>query len=185
MKNIFRVLLGLVLLLLAMEVEAQKSTVKGMLIDTLGAPLINDTAVLLNPQDSVMEYFAISDAQGNFTIKNISQGDYILQASYVGYQSFYQTISMEGKDLTMGRLVLKAEHIFLEGATVKAERIPILIKKDTIEYNAASFRTQPNDAVEDLLRKLPGVDVEKDGTIRALGQEVQNITVDGKNLLWG
>ncbi len=175
-----RTLILLGFLLFGLNGFAQHFSISGMLSDTVGAPLINGTVVLLNPQDSVMEYFAISNAKGNFEIKGIANGDYVFQGSYVGYQSFYKKIKINGESQNLGLIVLKSENLYLEGATVTAERIPITIKKDTIEYNAASFRTQPNDAVEDLLRKLPGVEVEKDGTIRAQGQEVQKITVDGK-----
>jgi outer membrane beta-barrel protein len=180
MKNIFRALFLTGFVLLASNAIAQKNSISGMLMDTLGEPLINGTLVLLNPQDSVMEYFAISDIKGNFEIKSISDGDYIFQASYIGYQSFYKRIKINGKSQNLGVVPLIAENLYLEGATVTADRIPIIIKNDTIEYNAGSFRTQPNDVVQDLLKKLPGVEVEKDGTIRAQGQEVESITVDGK-----
>ena len=180
MKNIFPTVMLAVFLLLCTNTFSQKSTISGLLADTLGEPLINGTLVLLHPQDSVMEYFAISDAKGNFAIKGISDGDYIFQASYVGYQSFYNQLSIKGQSQNLGVIILEQENLYLEGATVTAERIPIVIKNDTIEYNASSFRTQPNDVVEDLLKKLPGVEVEKDGTIRAQGQEVESITVDGK-----
>ena len=180
MKNISILLVLGLLVCLNPKLSAQQSTISGVLADSLSEPLINGTIVLLHPQDSVMEYFAISDLKGNFKINAISKGNYILQASYVGYQSFYTNIEVDGSDRNIGVIVLEPEALYLDGATVTADRIPIQIKKDTIEYDAESFRTQPNDVVEDLLKKLPGVEVEKDGTIRAQGQEVEGITVDGK-----
>ncbi len=180
MKGIVRTGILLGLLFLCVKSFSQKNVISGMLMDTLGEPLINGTLVLLHPQDSVMEYFAISDTKGHFKIKGISRGDYIFQASYVGHQSFYNKVKVDGQDINFGFIALKPESLYLEGATVTGERIPILIKNDTIEYNAESFRLQANDVVEDLLKKLPGVEVEKDGTIRAQGEEVQSITVDGK-----
>ncbi len=180
MKNIFRTLILLTCLLLAGKALAQKHTISGILMDTLGDPLINGTVVLLHPQDSVMEHFAISNATGVFEIKGVPDGTFIFQASYVGYRSSYKSISVAGENQNLGPVLLKSESLYLDGATVTAERIPIMIKKDTIEYNAGSFRTQPNDAVEDLLKQLPGVEVDKDGTIKAQGQAIRNITVDGK-----
>lgn len=179
MKNIYGLILFF-LLCTSVELNAQNAKLEGLLLDSLGTPLPSATVVLLHPRDSVMEYFAITDAKGLFKIKAIADGDYIFQASYVGYQSFYKNISVKGLDQHLGAIVLQNEQIYLDAATVTAERIPILIKKDTVEYNASSFRTQPNDVVEDLLKQLPGVEVDKDGTIRAQGQEVDQITVDGK-----
>lgn len=180
MKNIFRIMILLLLLLPGISVFGQQASISGLLIDTLGIPLTSATLVLLHPQDSVMEYFAISDKRGHFEIKNISRGDYIFQASYIGHKSYYTEITVDGMAQDLGLIVLKSADIYLEGATVTAERAPILMNNDTIEYNAGSFRIQANDVVEDLLKKLPGVEVEKDGTIRAQGQEVESITVDGK-----
>ena len=171
-----------VFLQLAVITFAQNITIQGVLSDTLQEPLISATVVLLNPQDSTMEYFAITSATGNFKIKGIKRGEYIFQASYLGYENIYNPIDLNNVNelLQLGTLVLKPEDKMLNGVTVNAERIPILIKKDTVEYNAGSFKVKPNAAVEDLLKKLPGIEIKKDGTIKAHGKEVNSIMVDGK-----
>jgi len=178
----FRIMFVGIFLQLAVTTFAQKVTIQGVLTDSLQTPLISATVVLLNPQDSTMEYFAITSPAGNFKIKSIKPGEYIFQASYLGYENIFNPINLtEGKkSLNLGILVLRPHQKLLDEVTVSAERIPILIKKDTVEYNAASFKVKPNAAVEELLKKLPGVQVAKDGTIKAHGKEVNSIMVDGK-----
>ena len=167
---------------LAVIFYAQNVTIQGVLADTLNEPLMSATVVLLNPQDSTMEYFAITSTTGNFKIKGIKRGKYIFQASYLGYESIFNPIDLTEAQavLPMGTLLLQPERKMLGEVTVEGERIPILIKKDTVEYNAGSFKVKPNSAVEDLLKKLPGVEVAKDGSIKAHGEDVNSIMVDGK-----
>ena len=167
---------------LAIAFYAQKVTIQGVLADTLNEPLMSATVVLLNPQDSTMEYFAITSSTGNFKIKGIKPGEYVFQASYLGYKSIFNPIDLtkEKAILPMGTLLLKPERKTLGEVIVNGERIPILIKKDTVEYNAGSFKVKPNAAVEELLKRLPGVEVDKDGTIKAHGEKVNSIMVDGK-----
>lgn len=167
---------------LAIAFYAQKVTIQGILADTLNEPLMSATVVLLNPQDSTMEYFAITSTTGKFKIKGIKRGEYIFQASYLGYESIFNPIDLTNANavLQMGTLLLQPERKMLGEVTVEGERIPILIKKDTVEYNAGSFKVKPNAAVEDLLKRLPGVEVAKDGTIKAHGENVNSIMVDGK-----
>ena len=171
-----------ILLQLAVTSFAQNVTIQGVLADSLQSPLMSATVVLLNPQDSTMEYFSITTTTGDFKIKNIKRGEYIFQASYVGYESIFNPVDLNNVKelLQMGTLVLKPEQKLLGEVTVNAERIPILIKKDTVEYNAGSFKVKPNAPVEDLLKRLPGVEVDKNGTIKAHGKEVNSIMVDGK-----
>jgi len=172
-----------IFLQLAVIAFTQNITIQGALTDSLQSPLINATVVLLNPQDSTMEYFAITTTTGNFKIKGIKPGEYIFQASYLGYESIFNPINLtDGKEiLNLGILVLQPSQKLLAEITVNAERIPILIKKDTVEYNAGSFKVKPNAPVEELLKRLPGVEVDKNGNIKAHGKEVNSIMVDGKD----
>ncbi|MDC3210900.1 carboxypeptidase regulatory-like domain-containing protein, partial [Saprospiraceae bacterium] len=178
----FRLICVGFLLQLSLGSFAQKVNIQGFLSDTLSDPLISATVVLLNPQDSTMEYFAITSVSGKFNIQGVKPGKYIFQASYLGYESIFNPIDLTSSSevLQMGNLMLKAEQKMLGEVTVEGERIPILIKKDTVEYNAGSFQVKPNAAVEDLLKKLPGVEVSKDGSIKAHGEAVKSIMIDGK-----
>ena len=163
-------------------VKAQTTNIQGALTDSLGAPLPNATVVLLQAADSVMHSFTISDSQGRFFLKKAKAGNYILQISYLGYTNLTVAIKIKsGEELhNLGDIALNSTSEMLKEIAVTDERIPIVIKKDTIEYTADAFKTQPNANVESLLKKLPGVEVDQDGTIKAQGQEVEKILVDGK-----
>ena len=177
------------LLLLAFGLFYGKSTAQdgnlqltGIVADSTGNPLIGATVVLLQVKDSVMASFALSNSKGAFRLENLSVGDYYLQITYVGYGSFQKEVQLRGDLLItdIGQHNLRLVSHSLTAVEVKSEFIPILIKKDTIEYNANAFKTKPNAVVEDLLRKLPGIEVERDGTVKAQGEVVENILVDGK-----
>lgn len=159
-----------------------KMTLRGTVADSTGAPLSAATVVLLQVQDSVMSAFGITGNDGAFVLKRVQAGDYLLQVSYVGYNVLFKplTLSGEQQEVNVGTLVLKEAATNLETVEVKAEHIPMRLDKDTLEYNADAFKTQPGAVVEDLLKKLPGVEVERDGSIKAQGENVQNVLVDGK-----
>ena len=162
--------------------NGQKGTLKGTVVDTLNEPLIGATVMILQAKDSVLTKFGITNKEGQFFLKRLSPDDYILQIAYLGYASISQPISflnqLNVKDL--GIIELLPESAVLDLVEVKADHIPIQFKKDTIEYNAIAFKTRPNAVVEDLLKKLPGVEVGRDGSIKAQGETVQNMLVDGK-----
>lgn len=183
MKQKLLLLLTLFVWQLNLSAQSNKNlSASGFVRDSSGTGLASGTVVLLNPTDSVMVSFGITNTEGKFSLKRLSGGDYILQASYIGYipLNISITISEKSEEQDLGTIVLHPVTSALEEVLVKAERIPMQINKDTIEYNAAAFKTKPNDVVEDLLKKLPGVEVESDGTIKAQGEEVKQVLVDGK-----
>ena len=161
---------------------SQKNAVTGAVSDSTGIGLPGATVVLLQEQDSVLSSFGISEVDGRFELKRVAAGEYLLQVSYVGYETHWQPISVTenaGK-VDVGRIVLTPASADLSEVEVTAEHIPLRMRSDTLEYNANAFQTQPNAVVEDLLKKLPGVEVDRNGTIRAQGEQVQNVLVDGK-----
>lgn len=170
-----------ILLLLPLSSWAQSGLLRGNLVDDQAKPLVFATVALLQKADSTLAFFSISDGQGGFEIKNVQSGNYILQASFLGHQSYYADLTFPrpaGPDL--GTLVLARNSTLLGLVEVEDEAVPIQIKKDTIEYNAASFKTREDAAVEELLRKLPGVEVDRSGNIKAGGENVKRVLVDGK-----
>jgi len=176
-----RVLAIFWLLLLSVFVSAQHTTLKGKLYDNEGTPLIYATAVLLNPEDSTMAYYGITNPQGQFDIKNIQKGSYILQLSFMGFQPHVRHIEIPlANGSSLGAIILEPSLIDLSEVEVSAIRSPFIIKKDTIEYNAGSYKVKPDAVAEELLEKLPGVQVDRAGNIKAQGENVQRVLVDGK-----
>ncbi len=161
---------------------AQNTNLNGQLSDTSGAGLGFATVALLNPADSTMAFFGITNVEGLFEIKTVKAGNYLLQASYMGYRTVYKKLELPLKDgsSSLGTIFMRPKRYNLGEVQVTGERIPIMIKKDTIEYNAAAFKTKPDANVEDLLKKLPGVQVDKSGNVKAQGQDVKKVLVDGK-----
>ena len=181
-KFIFSFVLGILLFGSASSQSYRNVSIGGQVLDSLECPMISATVVLLQAADSVISSFSITDAQGQFEMKRVNPGDYVLQISYVGYQSYSDSLLVDGEieKIDIGAINMKTLTSALDEVVVNADRIPMMIKKDTIVYNADAFKTQPNDRVEDLLRKLPGMEVEADGTIKAQGEEVRQVLVDGK-----
>jgi len=169
--------------ILCLQVKGQnKFSVEGTVTDTAALPLSAATVVLLQEKDSVLVSFTLTHQDGKFVLKKVAAGSFILQITYLGFQNFSKKISLpfEGGNYDFGAIKLLPVSANLDEVVVKAEHIPIVFKKDTIEYNAAAFKTQPNAVVEDLLKKLPGVEVDREGNIKAQGKTVERVLVDGK-----
>jgi hypothetical protein len=192
MKNLFWLLA--VLCLTAVGVRAQtpvtppatRFTLQGTVADTSAAPLPSSTVMLLSPKDSSMVNFGRTDEKGFFSFKNLRAGNYILKISFVGYIPYNLLVKPTGDAVVnLGQLKLKPITKELFEVVVRTAKAPLTIKGDTLEYNASSFKVPPGSTVEDLLRKLPGVQVDQDGNIRAQGQEVKRVRVDGKDFFGG
>jgi len=181
MKKTYCLWISLIVIVCSLNAQV-KVNLKGIVQDSLEVPLVGASVMLMHEKDSLLEGFAITNSDGAFEILAENVDQYLLQITYVGYGTFGRKLSIQkdSEDIDFGVIVLRTDAYQLEGVEITESFIPIVIKKDTIEYNAAAFKTKPNAVVEDLLKKLPGVEVDKDGTIRAQGEEVQNILVDGK-----
>ncbi len=168
--------------LISAVASAQKFTVKGQLKDSVGT-LPGATIMILQQKDSSLVQFGVSTAEGKFEVKGVAQGDYLFKASYTGYASPMQKITLQpqnGFELDLGVIQMHTKIKQLNEVIVKKEKDPVKVKRDTIEYNASSFKVKANANVEDLLKKLPGVEVDNSGTITAQGEQVQKVMVDGR-----
>ena len=184
MQTILKSITLVLLLLGTCQLSAQSRSVdiQGIILDSLDQPLTGATIILMHAQDSLMEAFAIADQKGAFKVQAKDPDQYLLQITFVGYGTFVRALEIQAdqSDIDYGIIRLNPDAVELADVTIKDTFIPIVFKKDTIEYHADAFATPPNAVVEDLLKRLPGVDVDQDGTIRAQGEEVQNVMVDGK-----
>ena len=176
-----RYLVTLFLLVMSVQSSYAQYTVRGSVQDEEQQALLGTTVVLLEPVDSSMVAFAISDAQGHFTIDEVDAGSYVLQLSFVSYSTLTTPVEVGGDGKNhLGTFSLTPTTEILQEVTVKAEHIPMGVIGDTISYNAAAFKTKPGATVEDLLKRLPGIEVQRDGSIKAMGEDVGNVLVDGK-----
>lgn len=172
----------MVLVLAAVAAQAQKFSIKGQVTDTLSAALPSTTVMLLNAKDSTLVNFGVSDLKGFFEIRNVNKGEYLLKVTFVGYANHMQRIvtPAEPTAIDVGKIKLAPHTKELDAVVIQGEKNPVTVKKDTIEFNAGSFKTKTNANVEDLLKTMPGIEVETDGTVRAQGEQVQRVTVDGR-----
>lgn len=177
-----KILLFSLTIMTAQLAVAQKFSIKGEILDTVGKPLPSATVLLLSATDSSLVNFGVSDAQGIFELKSVAPAGYLFKITFVGYRTFTKKITppVSGNIVELGKIRMEPANEELGEVTVEAERIPVRVMKDTIEFNAGSFKTRPNENVEGLLKKLPGVEVDHEGTITAQGEEVKRVTVDGK-----
>mgnify|MGYP000161294488 CR=1 FL=1 len=180
MKKIY---LLFVICLIGLASLAQKGLVKGTLMDTLAKqPISSATITLLSKKDSSLVSFTMTDNKGVFELSGLTNGEYRLLITHVNYHGFNKFFSITDaqKQVELGTIVLHDQSQVLSEVIVTADAPPVTLIGDTVQYNAGSFRTPPNSSVEQLLKKLPGVKVEKDGTVKAQGQEVKRVLVDGK-----
>ncbi len=172
-----------ILLLLSFTIAAQQGTVKGVLFDTLAKqPVANATISLLQKKDSSLVSFTMADNNGRFQLSGISVGEYRLMISHVNYHNASKTFKIEdnNKEIDFGNIVMNDLTKVLDEVIVTNDAPPVTLVGDTVQYNAGSFKVQPNANVEDLLKKMPGIKVDKDGTVKAQGEKVTKVLVDGK-----
>lgn len=158
-------------------------TVKGSTGDaSSGVKLAGTTIMVLNQKDSIMRAFTWSGNMGEFAIDNLPKGKFLLLLTYPGYADYVEMFTLDSAntkhDFGYIDMTLKAK--LLKDVIVKGEVDAIKIKGDTTEFNAKAYKTQANASVEDLLKQLPGIQVDKDGKITAQGQTVSKVLVDGE-----
>jgi hypothetical protein len=158
-------------------------TLSGKIVDkTDNEPIIAGTVELLNTKDSTVIAGIVTNSNGLFSFKNISAGRYIIRVTYIGYKTLVQRIGVkpDSDAVNIGTLYLETNDILLQEAIIEGKKPEIIVKNDTIEYDAASYKVSENAAVEDLLKKMPGVEIDKEGKITVNGKEVKKIRVDNK-----
>lgn len=181
-----RPLLRLLVILIACAISMKSSfaqSIQGTVVDSLTRkPLMEASVSLLLARDSSLVTFGITDGDGKFAFPKVSEGRYRVLVTYVGYRGRARPVAVTKDDpnVNAGTIDLVAQSQTLMEVSVQGERAPIAVKGDTLEFNAGSFKTRPNAQVEDLLKKLPGVEVDRDGNVKAQGQAITKVLVDGK-----
>jgi hypothetical protein len=167
---------------LAALAQQPSGTIKGVLIDTSGKqPLVGATVSIVISKDSSLATYMLSDKKGAFEIKGLANNAYRLHISFQGYEPYQRvfTVTDKRKIFDVGNVIMKKDYHTLDTFVVMSDA-PIEIKGDTTQFNANAFKTVPNATAEDLLKKLPGLEVDVDGNVKAQGEDVTKIYVDGK-----
>ncbi|MBR5255332.1 MAG: outer membrane beta-barrel protein [Bacteroidales bacterium] len=173
-----RILLVLVSLFAAVAMSAQNHNVTVKLEDASTGDAVGFATVSLTPAKGNPKY-ALTDNEGKGTIEKVKDGTYTFKAEIMGYKTYSKEVEIKGAT-DLGTIKMELDQQVLDAASVSATGNPIIIKKDTVEYNASSFKTTDTDMLINLLKKLPGIEVDDSGTITANGETITKITIDGK-----
>ena len=174
-----RFLTALVGLFIAFTLGAQNYKVTLKLADSATNEPVGFATVSLIPEKGSTKY-SLSDNAGNATLEKVRAGKYTLKAELLGYVPYTHELTVKDRDLNLGTIKMEADTQVLDAASVSATGNPIIIKKDTVEYNASSFKISDDNMLVDLLKKLPGIEVADDGSITSNGETISKITIDGK-----
>ncbi|MBS1737967.1 MAG: outer membrane beta-barrel protein [Bacteroidetes bacterium] len=160
--------------------QAQTASIKGNLLDSnANIKMANAVVALVRPSDSVLIAYTRSDANGNFLLNKVDAGNYKLLITYPEYADYTENVILDpNQQLNISAVYLTQMAKILQEIIIK--QAAIRIKGDTTEFTADSFHVKPNATVEDLLKELPGVQVDKNGQVTAMGQKVQKVLVDGE-----
>lgn len=179
-----RKLLSLLLAFVSLSALGQQGfDVRGVVLDTAGQPLTGVTVKLLQGKDSA---FSITTNKGEFSFRGVSGNTFSLAASYSGLQSFLQsyTNSAGGSLFRIGPIVLSPFSREMDSVVITSVR-PVIIKEDTVQFSADAYKVRDGAPVEDVIKKLPGVTVDKDGNIESSGKKIARVRINGKDFFGG
>ena len=167
--------------------EYQRLTISGQLLDAdLKEPMVQATIQLFTVTDSTFVGGAVSNERGNFIVQAPSAGTFRLRITTVGYQPIDREVTLRrNESLDLGNVMMETESIMLQEAVVTGRAAQVIVRKDTIMYNPEAFRTPEGSAIEELIKRIPGAEVDEDGNITVNGKEVKKILLDGKEFMLG
>ena len=176
-----KLVIALTCIFAAGYLHAQTASVKGTLTDSFeNKKLVNSVISILRKSDSVLVRFSRADNQGNFLIPGLKEGQFIIMATHPYFGDFFDKVEVKKEGITdLGKIYMVPKTKLLAEVIIKSGS-PIRIKGDTTIYTADSFKVRPGANVEELLRRLPGIQVDKDGKITAMGEKVKKVLVDGE-----
>lgn len=182
-----RIVLSICLVVISFSCAlAQNLKITGTIIDKDSKEAVMMVTVQMLKTDSTFIKGVLTDESGHFTINAPSVGSYILKFTSVGYTTLTKSVKVSGNtDVTLGKIALKLDAIMLKEATVTGQAAKVTLKEDTFIYNASAYRTPEGSVVEELVKRLPGAQVDDEGKVTVNGKEVKKILVDGKEFMTG
>ncbi len=173
-------LFAVVLLLVSISANAQ--SLQGKLLDVVdNRPLKGATVSLTSLKDSTVQFHTISDKTGKFSFENVQADSFMLRVSFIGYEDYKQIVGITATTADLGNLLIPKSVKELDEVKVIVKTAPVQQKDDTLQYNASQYKVNPDATAEDMVKKLPGVTVDRQGTVTAQGEQVKKITIDGRD----
>ena len=193
-----RIFPGLILLLLSTltaraqvfimndsAMQERMGEIRATVVDSLTNEPVPFASVYIVPsKDTTITNFTLSDAKGEAKLDEVPFGNYVFHVEMMGYKPFVKERYFRDKQVDMGTIRLQVDQQFLQAATVTDVGNPIVIKKDTVEFNASSFRVGANAMLKDLLLRMPGMEITADGKVKFNGKEIDKITVGGRTFFF-
>lgn len=176
-----RLLLALVLLFSIGLVHAQNRTISGTVTDqSAKTPLIGATVQLRSLSDSTAQTIQ-SDSTGGFSFFNLKPDSFLLSISFVGYNPVSRRVSVDTTDIAIDIAAVSSASSELETVVIRTTISPVSQKGDTLQMSASQYKVNPDASGEDLVKKMPGITIEN-GQVKAQGENVQKVTIDGRDL---
>lgn len=173
-------------MLFSLTTMAQDRKVYGLVFDKETKEPVIQTTIQLLKSDSAYVAGATTNEDGEFSLFAPANGKYILKLTNIGYKNVEKNITIaDDKDVAMGKINLEQDAVMLKEIVAKGVAAKVTVKEDTFIYNAAAYRTPEGSVVEELVRKLPGAQVDDQGNVTINGKSVKKIKVDGKEFLSG
>lgn len=174
----------LLLIVLDLAVAVHSQSIRAKLSDPVNnKPLAGATVTVISVKDSTFIRNTISDSLGIFRFQNLAFDSFYLKVSFIGYDEYKQIVGINNSipNLDLNTLFIPKTTVQLGGVTVTSRTPPAQQKGDTIQFNASQFKVNPDATVEDLVKKMPGVTVSRDGTVTTQGEQVRKVTIDGRD----
>ena len=167
--------------------EGRRLSIRGQLLDAdLKEPMVQATIQLFTASDSTFAGGTVTNEKGNFYVEAPSAGTYRLRISTIGYQTMERELTLRRNEhLDLGDLLMETESTMLKETVITGRAAQVIVRKDTIMYNPEAFRTPEGSAIEELIKRIPGAEVDEDGNITINGKEVKKILLDGKEFMLG
>jgi len=170
----------IILLLFPRVMLSQGFTVSGTVSDEkTGSPLPGAHVILKEAADTLKQHASISDTRGRYRIDGVTSGAYLMHVSFVGYKSYDAPVEVKNRNFEMGMIRMNPSATMLNEVKIEEKAIPATQMGDTTQYKADAFKIQKDATAEELVQKMPGVEME-DGKVKAQGEEVKKVLVDGK-----
>ena len=187
MKKIMTGMALLLLTTLSVFSQTQKITVKGRVLEDTKEPAIQATVQLLSLPDSVQASGVATSSMGFFSLPPVKPGKYVLKVSYIGFKTLWQPMQLSGStpQKNVGVLTLETDAIMLAEAVITAEAPQVQVVEDTLVYNSSAYRTPEGAMFEELVKKLPGAEVDDEGNVKINGRDLSKIMVNGKEFFGG
>ena len=167
--------------------QSRRGSVAGFVVDEMdGTPIVQATVQLLSLPDSAMVVGDVTNLDGQFKLTT-RPGKYVLKVSFVGYLSYIKQVQLTSSKplVNLGKIILKSDAIMLKEAVITAEAPQVTVSGDTLGYSASAYRTSEGAALEELVKKIPGAEVDDEGNVKLNGKEIKKLLVDGKEFFGG